>query len=187
MPDTAAGLDHNYVLDSEPGTRLQPSCRNPATAWCGDGCSGLRYIPGIQAPREWRWKPGLPKCRQCRPSVILSASGQSACALLVHQIGGMPESRSGYHKKRALQQRPLRAFLCGARGIRKRVNPSPAGAFVRSGNGLRNSAGSRALVRLRVLPGPHMAPEPYRAFYTRCAGCGGLPLCGAAWPCFWPC
>ena len=130
-PDTAAGLDHNYVLDSEPGDKIAAILLDPESRHrliVATDAPGLQVYTGEYLPQARQGialgSPGLPQCRQYPPLPQRHSASRPirhAQHYLDCQIGGMPESR--FRQKTALQQRPLRAFLCRHAASGGRVKP----------------------------------------------------------------
>lgn len=73
-PDTAAGLDHNYVLDSEPGDKIAAILLDPESRHrliVATDAPASRCIPGNTCPRrarESRWKPRASPMPSTRPT-----------------------------------------------------------------------------------------------------------------------
>jgi aldose 1-epimerase len=117
-PDTAAGLDHNYVLDSEPGqNRRHPSGPGiPPPPDRGDGRARppgvYRGIPAPGAPGNRAGSPGLPQCRQHAP-------------LPQRHPASRPVSHAQYHLDR--QVKGISAVPCAGKAgnVPARQTPEP--------------------------------------------------------------
>lgn len=117
-PDTAAGLDHNYVLDSEPGDKIAAILLDPESRHrliVATDAPASRCIPGNTCPRrarESRWKPGLPQCRQHAP-------------LPQRHPASRPVSHAQYHLDR--QVKGISAVPCAGKAgnVPARQTPEP--------------------------------------------------------------
>ncbi|QWP30774.1 galactose-1-epimerase [Akkermansia muciniphila] len=181
-PDTAAGLDHNYVLDSEPGDKIAAILLDPESRHrliVATDAPGLQVYTGEYLPQA---RQGIALEAQGFPNAVNTPplpQRHSASRPIRHaqhyldcQIGGMPESR--FRTKNGASTTPAAGFPVQARGIRrprKALPPLPFGALPRCvpGNGLQKPDPQRkpdcpdiAQASRQMPPSgtPHAPPNP---------------------------